>query len=77
VYEEETGCLSIFIFGIYVIFLGITFLFVPEIMFLMLAYPTPKILYLVSTHASSSYYIPWRFRRIAASESSCHHVRCY
>jgi len=33
--------MSIFIFGIYVIFLGITFLFVPEIMFLMLAYPTP------------------------------------
>ena len=39
--DMSRAAMSIFIFGIYVIFLGITFLFVPEIMFLMLAYPTP------------------------------------
>jgi len=39
--DMSRAAISIFIFGIYVIFLGITFLFVPEIMFLMLAYPTP------------------------------------
>jgi hypothetical protein len=39
--DMSRAAMSIFIFGIYIIFLGITFLFVPEIMFLMLAYPTP------------------------------------
>jgi len=39
--DMTRAAMSIFIFGIYVIILGIIFLFVPEIMFLMLAYPTP------------------------------------
>jgi len=39
--DMSRAAMSIFIFGIYVIILGIIFLFVPEIMFLMLAYPTP------------------------------------
>lgn len=34
------AAMSIFIFGFYLIFLGIVFLFVPEIMFIILAYPT-------------------------------------
>jgi len=38
--DMSRAAMSIFIFGIYIIFLGITFLFVPEIMFVMLAYPT-------------------------------------
>ena len=39
--DMSRAAMSIFIFGIYIIILGIIFLFVPEIMFLMLAYPTP------------------------------------
>lgn len=35
------AALSIFIFGIYLIFLGITFLFFPELMFTILAEPNP------------------------------------
>ena len=35
------AAVSVFIMGLYLVFLGITFLFMPEIMFLMLAYPTP------------------------------------
>ena len=39
--DMSRAAMSVFIMGIYLVFLGITFLFVPEIMFLMLAYPTP------------------------------------
>jgi hypothetical protein len=39
--DMSRTALSIFIFGIYLIFLGITFLFVPEMIFSILAYPTP------------------------------------
>lgn len=39
--DMSRAAMSVFIFGIYLIFMGITFLFVPEIMFLMLTYPTP------------------------------------
>ena len=39
--DMSRAALSVFVMGIYLIFLGITFLFFPEIMFVMLAYPTP------------------------------------
>jgi len=39
--DMSRAAMSVFIFAIYLIILGIIFLFVPEIMFLMLAYPTP------------------------------------
>lgn len=35
------AALSVFIFGIYLIFMGITFLFFPELMFTILAEPNP------------------------------------
>ncbi len=35
------AAMSLLIFGVYLIFMGIIFLFVPEIMFTLLAYPTP------------------------------------
>ena len=35
------AALTVFIFGIYLIFLGITFLFVPELLFNILAEPNP------------------------------------
>jgi len=39
--DMSRAAVSVFIMGLYLVFLGITFLFMPEIMFLMLAYPTP------------------------------------
>ncbi len=39
--DMSRAALSIFIFGIYLIFLGITFLFFPELMFTILAEPNP------------------------------------
>ncbi|MHA2280541.1 MAG: hypothetical protein ACXAC5_06795 [Promethearchaeota archaeon] len=39
--DMSRAALSIFIFGIYVIFLGISFLFFPEMMFTILAEPNP------------------------------------
>ncbi|MHA1932408.1 MAG: hypothetical protein ACW96X_07690 [Promethearchaeota archaeon] len=39
--DMSRAALSVFIFGIYVIFLGITFLFFPEMMFAVLAEPNP------------------------------------
>ncbi|MHA1477656.1 MAG: hypothetical protein ACTSPU_05610 [Promethearchaeota archaeon] len=39
--DMSRAAISVFIMGIYLVFLGITFLFMPEIMFFMLAYPTP------------------------------------
>ncbi len=39
--DMSRAALSVFVMGLYLIFLGITFLFMPEIMFLILAYPTP------------------------------------
>ena len=38
--DMSRAALSILIFGIYLIFMGITFLFFPEIMFTILDYPT-------------------------------------
>lgn len=39
--DMSRAALSVFIFGIYLIFLGITFLFFPEMMFAILAEPNP------------------------------------
>ncbi len=39
--DMSKAALSVFIFGIYLIFLGITFLFFPEMMFAILAEPNP------------------------------------
>ncbi|MHA2039835.1 MAG: hypothetical protein ACW98X_25750 [Promethearchaeota archaeon] len=39
--DMSRAALSIFIMGIYIIFLGITFLFFPEMMFAILAEPNP------------------------------------
>ena len=38
--DMSRAAMSVFIFGIYLVFLGISFLFVPEILFSLLAYPT-------------------------------------
>jgi hypothetical protein len=37
----SNAAMSVFVFGIYMISLGFIFLFVPEFIFLILAYPTP------------------------------------
>ena len=38
--DMSRAAMSVFIFGIYIVFLGISFLFIPEILFSLLAYPT-------------------------------------
>lgn len=38
--DMSRAALSLFIFGIYLVFIGITMLFIPEMMFAILMYPT-------------------------------------